>query len=279
MVSTIQIKPAPVLQPFVSCYSLRQFDTAGLVMPQPMHAVHEYYMTFFLKDKFCEVKDISGNFQSRASNSLCTLFTEPQGYAHYKGNYILFCVQFKCNGIFAVFGIPQKILINTILPLGDILGDENNLLLTEQFQSSADIFEMATYMNAYLIKMLLCQKHKIYTGIIANIADIVLHNKGVVSVDTLALYGSMSLRNFERRFIDEVGIPPKLYARITRFYNALENKMLHPGKNWTEIVYESCYYDQSHFIKEVKLFSSKSPDELFKYTPPPKENFIEKVDY
>ena len=279
MVSTIQIKPAPVLQPFVSCYSLRQFDTAGLVMPQPMHAVHEYYMTFFLKDKFCEVKDISGNFQSRASNSLCTLFTEPQGYAHYKGNYILFCVQFKCNGIFAVFGIPQKILINTILPLGDILGDKNNLLLTEQFQSSADIFEMATYMNAYLIKMLLCQKHKIYTGIIANIADIVLHNKGVVSVDTLALYGSMSLRNFERRFIDEVGIPPKLYARITRFYNALENKMLHPGKNWTEIVYESCYYDQSHFIKEVKLFSSKSPDELFKYTPPPKENFIEKVDY
>jgi AraC-like DNA-binding protein len=266
MVSTIQIKPAPILQPFVSCYSLRQFDTGESVMPQPMHAVHESNMTFFLKGKFCEVRDNSDKFQGRVSNSLCTLFTEPQGCVYYKGNYVLFCVQFKSNGIFAIFG---KRLINAILPLVDILGDRNNRLLTEQFQSSADIVEMATCMNAYLIKMLLCQKHKIYTSIIAHISDIVLQYKGVVSVDALALYGCMSLRNFERRFMNEVGICPKLYARITRFYNALENKMLHPGKNWTDIVYENGYYDQSHFIKEVKLFSSKSPDELFKHTPAP----------
>ena len=279
MVTTIQIKPALILQPFISCYSLRQFDTEQMAMPRPMHAVHEYYMTFFLKEKFCEVRDDSGKFQGRASNSLCTLLTESQGCTYYKGNYAIFCVQFKSNGIFAIFGIPQKILINSILPLGDILGDENNKLLTEQFQSSDDIFEMATHINKYLIKKLLTQKHKIYTGAIANIADVVLNHKGVVSVDALALYGCMSLRNFERRFIDEVGIPPKLYARITRFYNALENKMLHPHKNWTDIVYENGYYDQAHFIKEVKLFSSKSPDELFKYTPPPTENFTEKVDF
>lgn len=276
MVSTIQIKPAPILQPFISCYALRRFDTAELLMPRPMHAVHEYYMTFFLENRFCSLVDSSGNLQERVSNSLCTLFTKSQGCTYYKGNYAIFCVQFKSNGIFAVFGIPQKILINTIFPLEDILGDKNNQLLTEQFQSCADIFEMATYMNAYLTKMYLCQKHKIYTGIIANIADLLLRCKGAVSPDALALYGSMSLRNFERRFINEVGIPPKLYARITRFYNALESKMLHPNKSWTEIAYDNGYYDQSHFIKEVRLFSSKSPDELFKYTPPPAESFIEK---
>ena len=279
MVSTIQIKPAPILQPFISCYSLRRFNTAELVMPRPMHAVHEYYMTFFLENKFCDLTDNAGNFQRKASNSLCTLFTEPQGCTYYKGNYSIFCVQFKSNGIFAIFGIPQKILINAIFPLEDILGDKNNLLLTEQFQSSSDIFEMATYMNAFLVKMYLGQKHKVYTSIIANIANLLLHYKGVVSLDTLAHHGSMSVRNFERRFINEVGISPKLYARITRFYNALENKMLHPHKNWTEIAYDNGYYDQSHFIKEVKLFSSKSPDELFKHTPPPTESFIEKVEY
>ena len=279
MVSTIQIKPAPILKPFISCYSLRKFDTGELVMPRPMHAVHEYYMTFFLDEKFCEVRDNAGNFKRKASNSLCTILTESQGCTYYKGNYAIFCVQLKSNGFFAIFGIPQKILINNIFPLEDILGNEDNLLLTEQFQSAADIFEMASYMNTYLIKMFLSRKHKIYTGIISNIADIVLQNKGVISMDALALYGNMSIRNFERRFINEVGMPPKLYARITRFYNAVENKMLHPLKNWTEIVYENGYYDQSHFIKEVKLFSSKSPDDLFKYTPPPTENFTEKVDY
>ena len=138
---------------------------------------------------------------------------------------------------------------------------------------------MAKYMNAYLTKKLLCQKHKIYTSIIANIIDIILHYKGVVSLDKLALYANMSFRNFERRFVNEVGMPPKLYARITRFYNALENKMLHPNKSWVEITYENGYYDQAHFIKEVKIFSSRTPDELFKYTPPPTESFMGKVEY
>ncbi len=52
--------------------------------------------------------------------------------------------------------------------------------------------------------------------------------------------------------------------------------MLHPYKRWTDVVYENSYFDQAHFIKEVKTFSSKTPNELFKYTPPPKENFITK---
>ncbi len=77
----------------------------------------------------------------------------------------------------------------------------------------------------------------------------------MVSLDALALNANMSFRNFERRFTDEVGTPPKLYARITRFYNALENKMLHPNKRWLDIANENGYYDQAHFIKEVKAFS------------------------
>ncbi|HEY5407374.1 MAG TPA: AraC family transcriptional regulator, partial [Ginsengibacter sp.] len=110
---------------------------------------------------------------------------------------------------------------------------------------------------------------------IAAIANIIFQKKGLISIERLALDTNMSLRNLERKFINEVGIPPKLYARITRFYNALENKMLHPGKSWTDITYENGYYDQSHFIREVKSFSAKTPEELFNDTPPPTEKFTE----
>src|ERR1700709_1892766 len=114
MVSTIQIKPAPVLQPFVSCYALRVFNTGDAELPRPLHAVQEFYMTFFLKDKFCEIRDNSGRSQGRSSNALCTLFTQSQGCTYWKGDYIVFCVQLKSNGLSAIFGIPQKILINAI---------------------------------------------------------------------------------------------------------------------------------------------------------------------
>lgn len=275
MVSTIQIKPAIILQPFVSCYGLRTFNTGDFVMPRPMHAVHEYYLSFFLKDKFCELRDDSEKVIGRLSDVMTTMFTEPQGCTYWKGDYALFHVQIKCNGIFAIFGIPQRILMNTILPLEDILGKDSRLL-TEQIESSKGIFEMGMRMDAYLTGMLLHQQHKIHTIGIANASNIIFQNKGIVSIDKLAYHANMSFRNFERKFVDEVGMSPKLYARITRFYYALENKMLHPAKTWTDITYESGYFDQAHFIREVRTFSSKTPDELFKDTPPPTENFIKK---
>ena len=117
-------------------------------MAQPMHAVHEYYMTFFLKGKFCDLKDPSERVQ-RKSSSLVTLLTEPLGCAYYKGNVVLFSVQFKSNGLFAIFGIPQRTLINTIFPVEDILGNSNRLL-TEQLEASKNIFEIGMYMDRYL---------------------------------------------------------------------------------------------------------------------------------
>ena len=72
-------------------------------------------------------------------------------------------------------------------------------------------------------------------------------------------------------------INPKLYARITRFFNAVENKMMNPAKKWTDIVYEGGFFDQAHFIKEVKTFSSKTPEEFFTLSPPPKEDVTEEV--
>jgi AraC-like DNA-binding protein len=278
MVSTIQIKPAPLLEPYVSCYALRKFNTGKTVLPKPLYALHECYMTFFLKDEFCDMINEAGNIVYKWSSNIYCLFTQPSGCSYYRGDFILFSVQFKTNGFFAVFGIPQKTLINIIVSAEDILGDDYRVLMG-QLKSCKHIAEMGRFIDTYLTRKLLCQKHKVYTEIIACVSNIILRNKGVVSLDKLASYANMSLRNFERRFSDEVGMPPKLYCRITRFYNALENKMLHPYKSWKDISYENGYFDHAHLIKEVTSFSSKTPTELFKDTPPPVENFITKIEH
>lgn len=278
MVSTTEIKPALALQPYISCYALREFNTGEIIMPKPLHAVHEYYFTFFLKGHNCELIDDSGIIKSKLSSTVITFLTESHGCVNFKGNYKLFCVQIKSNGLFALFGIPQKILINEIFPIEDILGNDSSLMI-EQLALSENINEMGCFMDAYFIRKLLQQKHKYYTNAIPNISNIMLQNKGIVSLERLAGVANMSLRNFERRFIEEVGMSPKLYARIIRFYYAVENKMLHPEKSWSDITFEGGYFDQAHFIKEVKTFSGRTPDGLFKFRPPPVESFLEKVEH
>jgi AraC-like DNA-binding protein len=278
MVQTTQIKPGLQLQSFIRCYALREFDTGESTMPMPMHAMNECYMTFFLKGSYTTVVDVEGNTQ-QMSSTLVSLLTSWQGLALYKGNYRLLSVQFKSNGFFATFGIPQRLLLNSFIRLEDILGPEVYRCLSEKLQSYAGLSEMAICLDEYFIQQLLSRKHKNHTGIIASIATSISRDKGRSSVDQLAGQANMSTRNFERRFIDEVGMSPKLYSRITRFFLALEKKMLYPEKSWTTITYESGYFDQAHFIRECKEFSSSTPEELFQFTPPPTEKFIEKVEF
>ncbi|HEX5025752.1 MAG TPA: helix-turn-helix domain-containing protein [Agriterribacter sp.] len=276
MVSTKRINPAPLLQPFVSGYALRTFDTGQMELRKYMHAVQESYMTLFLKDKFCEVRNDSDELLGSASSTIVALLTESKGYSCFKGNFELFCVQFRCNGLFAIFGIPQKTLIDTIIPVEAVLGNEINLLIGE-LASSKNIFEMTGHMDAYLLRAMSRQKHKSYTKSIAYSSELIEKDRGNFSLNRMAHNANMSFRNFERRFADEVGMPPKLYARITRFNSALEHKVVNPGKKWSDIVHEYGYFDQAHFIKEVKAFSSKAPDELFRNVSPAAESDINKL--
>ena len=73
----------------------------------------------------------------------------------------------------------------------------------------------------------------------------------------------MSVRTFERRFIEQVGISPKLYSKLLRFNDASLMKSMHPEKSWTSIAYECNYYDQMHLIKDFKQFSGYTPTEFF----------------
>jgi len=69
----------------------------------------------------------------------------------------------------------------------------------------------------------------------------------------------MSPRQFERRFNREIGLPPKLYARIARFESALESKALSATESWTEITNRLGYFDQMHLIKDFREFSGEVP--------------------
>ena len=274
MVSTFEIKPAPVLRSYINCYALRCFNTNGLALPRPMYAVEESYLTFFLKEKNFWHVDAFFKRREIATNSLCSLFTQTQGCTWYNGDYSILCVQFAANGISAIFGIPQRILTNSILPAGDLLGKHNQFITEQLSEMNNNIEAMGKLLNDYFTKRLLMQKHEYYTNMIAHIANIIFRSKEMVSIGDLGKLCNMNLRTLERRFSEEVGMPPKLYMRIVRFQSALQNKMLHPEKNWTDICYESSYFDQAHFIKECREFSSMAPEELFKSTPPPKEKII-----
>lgn len=90
----------------------------------------------------------------------------------------------------------------------------------------------------------------------------ILDAQGSVNVAAMARYHALSTRQFERKFKELAGLPPKLYSRIIRFQAATQHKF-NGERDLTEIAYACGYYDQSHFINDFREFSGYTPKEYF----------------
>jgi AraC-like DNA-binding protein len=90
-------------------------------------------------------------------------------------------------------------------------------------------------------------------------ANFIKQNQGLKSIDDVAYKIGVSRRHLERKFINSVGISPKLYSRIIRFHYA--NKMLNTINvdSLISIALDSGYYDQAHFCRDYKKFSGTTP--------------------
>jgi AraC-like DNA-binding protein len=67
----------------------------------------------------------------------------------------------------------------------------------------------------------------------------------------------------QRRFIDlfkrEVGMTPKLFCRVRRFQDVLAFVRKSKTPDWSEAAYICGYFDQSHLIRDFRIFSGINP--------------------
>jgi AraC-like DNA-binding protein len=72
----------------------------------------------------------------------------------------------------------------------------------------------------------------------------------------------LSARRFTRLFTLEVGLTPKVYARVQRFQRVMERMQDPTTRSWTELAQDCGYFDQSHLIRECRSLSGFTPTEL-----------------
>jgi transcriptional regulator GlxA family with amidase domain len=83
-----------------------------------------------------------------------------------------------------------------------------------------------------------------------------------IDVRVIAADNDLSVRQFERVFLEQIGIGPKLFARIVRFAHTLQAKSENPERTWTDVASAAGYYDQAHFIRDYHTFGGEGPSSL-----------------
>jgi len=85
---------------------------------------------------------------------------------------------------------------------------------------------------------------------------------GAMSVKGLLECLSISERQFEKRFRQAVGVTPYFYMRVKRFNGAIHLMRTRQFQNLTDVAHALNFYDQSHFIRDIKAFSDLTPTDL-----------------
>ena len=73
-----------------------------------------------------------------------------------------------------------------------------------------------------------------------------------------------SHRYFIEKFNSEVGLTPKRYSRVRRFQRVLAAVGVRHEVDWADLALDCGYYDQSHFVRDFKTFSSLTPEEYLR---------------
>ncbi|MET3886852.1 DUF6597 domain-containing transcriptional factor [Niastella sp. OAS944] len=103
--------------------------------------------------------------------------------------------------------------------------------------------------------------------------------KGEVSFDALLKQLQLSERTLERRFKQSIGVSAKLFSRICRFQESLNQLRKNNYQKLSDIAYENGYSDQSHFIRTFKEFTGVSPFDYKKQLSEVAENFPKVKSY
>ncbi|HZN02192.1 MAG TPA: helix-turn-helix domain-containing protein, partial [Candidatus Polarisedimenticolia bacterium] len=85
---------------------------------------------------------------------------------------------------------------------------------------------------------------------------------GTLSMRALARELGYSGRHVVTLFRDQVGIPPKLLARIVRFHRLVQHVRRGTGGAWPDLALGLGFYDQAHLVRDVRQFTGVTPTEV-----------------
>jgi AraC-like DNA-binding protein len=172
-----------------------------------------------------------------------------------KGTLRQFVIMFEPDGLRRLFAVPTQELTDKAYDAHSVLG--RFIPRLRQTLGDAQSFEERVLLvnNAMIRQALRCRS----ANVVSQAADWVVRTNGRVSIPTLANTAGLSERHFARRFIAQMGIRPKLFARVVRFQAALETKALHGWKSWTEVAHDFDYYDQMHMVHDFQQLAGETP--------------------
>ncbi|MBS4196419.1 helix-turn-helix domain-containing protein [Lederbergia citri] len=170
--------------------------------------------------------------------------------------YISIQVVFKSHALYTLFGMDASSLNQ-----GFLLPEQFGATMLEiQLLDANTTAERVNILGEFLIAKL--QQTNKRDELIEQILDYIREHIESVTVKNLVSAFHISERQFQKRFARVVGMQPQVYIRVKRINEALRLMNTGQYERLSDIAYILNFYDQSHFIRDMKAFSWVSPKNI-----------------
>lgn len=175
------------------------------------------------------------------------------------GHYRAFIILFRGTGYYRLFGIPPMELADRVSDACDVIGRAVSVV-HEQLCAAKDAVAMAEIADRYLFSRLTGDEFHPVHGMVECLDS----SHGSANLCQLAERSGLSVRQIERKFLEQVGITPKLYARLARFRNAARLKAQDRALSWTDVSQAAGFYDHNHLVKDFREFVGATPSDYLR---------------
>jgi AraC-like DNA-binding protein len=177
-------------------------------------------------------------------------FTEHQGFQH--------GLQLNLTPLGArlFFDLPMSEIAGRVVHLTDLLPREHHDI-TEHLESLPD-WDTRFDLIETLVANRLTRARALNPAVAWAYAEI-QRAAGAVEMRRLARDLGYSPTHLITLFRDQIGLPPKLVARITRFERLIRHLKTAPRTNWADLAAEFGYYDQAHLVRDMHQFAGMTP--------------------
>lgn len=271
-------QPSYHLRNYVRDYVLAHFviDTNQNVPLKPFPAKPQGGIIFFIKG-FLIANNPSLSTTEKREHTLIVGQQEFRQTFQLSHEFLMIDVIFQPGALNKLLGIPMTEFLNKHIDAELLFGQQIHDV-NEQLANSICYETMFGIIEKFLLEKIKRVKDNIHP--IDKIGQFILDNPTYFDLDSLANHACLSHRQFERRFVQQVGITPRFYQRMGRFRKAFELKLRYGKLNWLEVAWQTGYGDYQHLVKDCKQFSGNTPHQLMQeQNHSPSEMLGIKLDY
>ena len=242
-----EYSPSPALARIAECYWILEGHGTGV--PEPIIPDGRIEIILHYGVRF-ERHHVDGTVERQPASLIVGQILAPMSLG-YRGQAGVAAIRLRPAAARAVVGGAATDVTNRAVDLEDMFG--STATLRERLALAADDAVRVRLLEAWLGSIV---RSGVSDAIEAAVNEMVTSG-GAIGLPAVAQTAGLSVRQLERRFLTDVGVAPKAFARLVRLQAAL--RCIAEGQPLAEVAHACGYYDQPHMTRDFSRLAETSP--------------------